>query len=211
MSTAPEPSDVRSRILTEATRLFAARGYEGTSIQQVAEAAGITRPTLVYHFKSKEGLRQAVLEQLLSHWRDDLPRALAAAQTGTDRFRSALDAVLSFFRDAPDRARLLSREMLDRPDQMTALFAEHLQPWTSLITDYIRRGRAEGRIREGIDPEAYVVQILHAAIGVIATGGATQHILRDPPSAERQLSELFRIAKVSLFKDRPHDPGASDG
>jgi TetR/AcrR family transcriptional regulator len=204
VNAAVEPRDVRARILVQATRLFAAQGYEGTSIQQVAEAVGITRPTLVYHFGSKEQLRRAVLEQLLAHWKEDLPRVLTAAQTGSDRFRSALDALVSFFRADPDRARLLSREMLDRPKEMTDLFAVHLQPWTSLLTDYIRRGQEEGRTRAAVDPEAYVVQILHAAIGIIATGGATMHILRDPPDLDRQLAELFRIARTSLFNDRPH-------
>lgn len=202
-------SDVRSRILVEATRLFAAQGFGGTSIQQVAQAAGITRPTLVYHFGSKERLRRAVLEKLLAHWKEDLPRVLTAAQTGTDRFRSVLDAVLSFFREDVDRARLLSREMLDRPEEMTALFAKHLQPWTSLITDFIRRGQTEGRSRTAADPEGYLVLILQAAIGAIATGGAVRHIVREPPTLDRQLSELARIAKVALFNDRP--PGANDG
>jgi len=195
--------DVRTRILHEATRLFAAGGYEGTSIQAIAQASGITRPTLVYHFGSKDQLRREVLEKLLAHWKDDLPRVLQAATTGSDRFRNATGALLSFFRDDPDRARLLTREMLDRPEEMTELFAQHLQPWTALIGDYIRRGQEEGRIRADADPEAYVVQILHAVIATIATGGATRHILRDPPDLDRQLDELMRIARTSIFNDRP--------
>jgi AcrR family transcriptional regulator len=195
--------DVRTRILHEATRQFAARGYEGTSIQQIAKAVGITRPTLVYHFGSKDQLRREVLETLLAHWKDELPRVLQAATTGSDRFRNATGALLSFFRDDPNRARLLNREMLDRPDEMTALFAEHLQPWTALISEYIRRGQQEGRIREAVDPEAYVLQTLHAVIGTVATGGATRHILRAPPDLDRQLDELMRIARTSIFNDRP--------
>ncbi len=139
----PAVDDVRTRILREATRQFAAKGYEGTSIQQIAQSVGITRPTLVYHFGSKDALRREVLEQLLAHWKDDLPRVLQAATTGSDRFRNATGALLSFFHDDPDRARLLTREILDRPEEMKDLFAEHLQPWTALITDYIRRGQQE--------------------------------------------------------------------
>lgn len=196
--------DVRTRILLEATKQFAARGYEGTSIQQIAEVVGITRPTLVYHFGSKDQLRREVLDQLLAHWKDDLPRVLAAATTGSDRFRSALGVLVAFFRADPDRARLLSREMLDRPEEMTTLFAEHLQPWTALLTDFIQRGQHEGRLRD-VDPEAYVLTILHAVIGTVATGSATAHILRDPPDLDRQLDELVRIARTALFNDRPRE------
>jgi AcrR family transcriptional regulator len=52
-------TDVRTRILVEAVRLFAERGYAGTSLQSIADAAGITKPTLVYHYGNKDGLRGA--------------------------------------------------------------------------------------------------------------------------------------------------------
>jgi AcrR family transcriptional regulator len=202
-SPAPSAPDARTRILEQATRLFAAQGYAGTSIQEVAAAAGVTRPTLVYHFGSKDQLRASVLEQMLDHWREELPRVLAAATSGGDRFQGSLDAVVAFFRADPDRARLLVREMLDRPDEMSELFTQHLQPWTALLTDYIRIGQEAGGSRREVDPEAYVLQILNAAIGTIAMGGAARHILPNAPGLDRQLSELGRIARLSLFNERP--------
>jgi AcrR family transcriptional regulator len=195
--------DVRTRILEEATRLFASRGYDGTSIQEIAHAAGVTRPTLVYHYGSKGQLRDEVLGAMLSRWRDELPRVLAAATTGSDRFRTGLEALISWFRAEPRRAALLVRELLDRPDAMVALFRAHLQPWTSLVTDYVRRGQDEGRVREGVDPEAYILQLLVGVIATVATGDATRHILAEPPDLDRQLDELLRVARTSLFNERP--------
>src|SRR5205085_367374 len=144
-----------------------------------------------------EQLRNEVLGAMLSRWRDELPRVLAAATTGSDRFRSGLEALISWFRAEPSRATLLVREMLDRPGEMVALFKAHLQPWTSLITDYVRRGQAEGRVREGVDPEAYILQLLNAVIATVATGDATRHVLAEPPDTDRQLDELHRIARTS--------------
>jgi TetR/AcrR family transcriptional regulator len=203
MSSEMPSSDVRSRILREAMHLFAARGYDGTSIEEIARAAGITRPTLVYHFGSKAELRDQVLEALLGRWREELPALLAAATSGSDRFRSTFDALASFFRADPARARLLIREMLDRPEEMAELFRVHLQPWTQLVIDYVRRGQEEGRIRAAVDPEAYAVQILNAVIVTTGSGNRTREILRDPPDDDRQLAELRRIARTSLFNDRP--------
>ncbi|MEO0604026.1 MAG: TetR family transcriptional regulator, partial [Myxococcota bacterium] len=190
-------------ILQEAERLFAAQGYDGTSVQEVAAAAGVRRPTLIYHFGSKDQLRAEVLEGVLSRWKEELPRILAASQSGPDRFRSILEAVFSFFRERPDRARLLAREMLDRPDPMRALFAQHLEPYMQLVIDRIRDGQREGHTRRDVDPEAYVVHLMHAAVSVIAMGEATKHVLRDPPSVDRQLTELVRLGKAALFHDRP--------
>ena len=75
-------SDVPTRILEEATRLFAARGFDGTSLSEIAGAVGIRKPSLLYHFPSKDALRRSVLEHMLSHWNELVPRLLKAATSG---------------------------------------------------------------------------------------------------------------------------------
>ncbi|MCA9570294.1 MAG: TetR/AcrR family transcriptional regulator [Myxococcales bacterium] len=194
--------DVRTRILLEATRLFGERGYDGTSIQAVSEAVGIRRPSLLYHFKSKEDLRNAGLEQMIAYWKDAIPAILTAATSGGDRLDRALTAMVAFFVDDPNRARLLAREMLDRPDAMSALFHEHLRPWTGLLTQYIRMGQGAGSIRADLDPEAWTLAMITGAIGAVAVGGVSSHMLLDSPDTERQIRELVRIAKSSLFTPR---------
>ncbi len=198
---APAP-DVRTRILEVATRLFATRGFDGTAIQDIAEEVGITRPTLVYHFGSKEGLRDEVLDRMLGHWQDELPAVLAAATTGKDRFRGGVRALLSFFRADPHRARLLVREILDRPEAISARFERHLRPWTPLLVEYVARGQAEGRVHPGVDAEAWLLQLLNAAVGTLATGAVTAAMFADQPDLDRQVAELVRIAESSLFRTR---------
>jgi AcrR family transcriptional regulator len=51
-----EKSDVKQTIIIKALELFSAKGYEGVPVSEITEAAGITKPTLYYYFKSKEGL-----------------------------------------------------------------------------------------------------------------------------------------------------------
>ena len=59
-ATSPRPSaptsELRTRILREATRLFAEKGYAATSVREVVEASGCTKPALYYYFKSKDAL-----------------------------------------------------------------------------------------------------------------------------------------------------------
>ena len=55
----------RQRFLTVATRLFADRGYEGTSIEAILEEAGASRGSLYHHFPGKDALFEAVLIRLL--------------------------------------------------------------------------------------------------------------------------------------------------
>ncbi|MCL2185186.1 MAG: TetR/AcrR family transcriptional regulator [Treponema sp.] len=55
-----EKSGVKQTIMDKALTLFSAKGYEGVPVSELTEAAGITKPTLYYYFKSKEGLFDAV-------------------------------------------------------------------------------------------------------------------------------------------------------
>ena len=57
-----ESGSVKQTILTKALELFSAKGYEGVPVSELSEAAGITKPTLYYYFKSKEGLFDAVCQ-----------------------------------------------------------------------------------------------------------------------------------------------------
>lgn len=196
---------MRDRIVDAAARLFAERGFDGTSIQAVADAVGIRKPSLLYHFSSKEELRRVVLEQMLVRWKDDLPRVLAAAQSGKDRLHTLMTALLDFFVEQPYRARLLIREMVDHPDAMRELFHEHLSPWTTLLTDAIRMGQESGRVYEDVDAESYIIQVVSMAVGVVATGDVTAAMLGDKRAnpVQSQIQELVRIARRSLFKPRP--------
>ncbi len=193
---------VRTRILREATRLFAAHGYDATPIQAVAVAAGVTRPTLVYHFGSKEGLRDAVLTALLDHWAAELPRLMAAATKGGPRLDALLDALFGFFRAEPALARLLLREMLDRPDDMGARLRNQLQPWTTLVVEAVRLGQGTGLLRADADPGAYVTLVISAAIGVVAIGGHAGALTSPEPSVDAQVHELHRIARTALLTPR---------
>ena len=81
----PIRADVAQRILDQATRLFARHGFVGASLRDIAVAVGIRKPSLLYHFPSKDELRAGVLEQMLTHWNEAVPRILRAATTGPDR------------------------------------------------------------------------------------------------------------------------------
>ena len=191
---------VRERLLREATRQFAAHGVSGTSIQRVAAAAGVTRPTLVYHFGSKEGLRDAVLQAMVDHWRLELPRLLAAAaSSGGPRLDALVGAMLGFFHQDPDLARLVVREMLDRPGALAVLVRTHLQPWTRLLAEAIRLGQASGTVRPDVDPESFVVLVISAALSMVAVGAHASALIEPEPTLDAQQAELIRLARAALL------------
>lgn len=62
-------------VLESALRLFSERGYDAVGVQEIVEGAGVTKPTLYHHFKSKQGLLETLLDERLQ----PLDEALAAA------------------------------------------------------------------------------------------------------------------------------------
>jgi len=57
-----EPEDARRRLLRAAIEVFQAKGYAAATVREIVEAAGVTKPVLYYHFRSKEGLYLALME-----------------------------------------------------------------------------------------------------------------------------------------------------
>jgi AcrR family transcriptional regulator len=193
--------DVRSRAVSAATRLFAARGFDGTALQDIADAVGVTKPAVLHHFPSKEHIRTAVLDGILAHWKETLPRLLMAATASSDRFDAVFGELHRFFAQDPDRARLVLREMLDRPTEMRRILRGAVRPWLDAIADYIRAGQDGGRHFADADAEAYVVHMLQLVISATASAPVTSSVL-DGDAATRYDHELVRIARASLFLPR---------
>jgi AcrR family transcriptional regulator len=193
--------DVRSAVVSAATRLFAARGFDGTALQEIADAVGVTKPAVLHHFGSKEQIREAVLGDIVAHWNETLPRLLQAATAATDRFAAVVGELHRFFTADPDRARLVVREALDRPAEMKKLLRGAVRPWLQAIAEYIRVGQANGSHYADVDPEAYVIHALLAVINA-AAGAPVLLAALDGPADEaraRYDRELVRMVRASLF------------
>lgn len=196
-----DQQDMAQQLLDVATRLFATNGYDGTSLKAIADEVGIRKPSLLYHYPSKEELRLAVLHRVFTRWNDVLPRILQAATTGEDRFRGLVSEVIQFFAEEPDRARLLLREMLDRPDTLREQMSEYVAPWVAIMTDYIERGKEGGRVRPDVDAQAYVLHVIQLVVGGVATADVLGAPFDDgrPGDLERHVRETMRFAHDALF------------
>ncbi|MBK8207113.1 MAG: TetR/AcrR family transcriptional regulator [Planctomycetes bacterium] len=82
----------RSTILRQAAKLFAQRGYDAVSVREIVEAAGCTKPSLYYHFGSKEGLAQALIGEFTK-------AAVAARNQVFEEAEDAEDAFVRFGRE----------------------------------------------------------------------------------------------------------------
>lgn len=116
MAVGPTPNRMRDAertkeaILESATVLFAAQGYEATSVQQVAEAARVARATPSYFFGSKEGLWRSVLEAQNQAASKVIPAALdrlSKSETPEARVHALVDVYFTFLAEQPHFSRLI--------------------------------------------------------------------------------------------------------
>jgi AcrR family transcriptional regulator len=98
----PVPSS--DRILLSALELFASKGYDATSVREICEAAGITKPTLYHFFGSKEGVYRALVDGALDDFHKAVTRALQRPGSAVDRLQRVGRA---YFESARGRRDLL--------------------------------------------------------------------------------------------------------
>ena len=104
-------ADRRRTILDAGLRLFAERGYEGASVDDIAAEAGITVAVIYSHFKSKEELHASVLNE---QWQSLLARqgeVVFAVPPGHERLRAAYTSFFEWFEEHPLAWRLVFREI----------------------------------------------------------------------------------------------------
>lgn len=153
----------RERILEVAKVLFAREGFHGASMQDVADAAGVSKANLYHHFQDKEALYRAVLQTTC----DDKQTLVAAFEQDGEAIEERLDEFirqhLELILADPSGFRLLLHEVLESGPEQGRVLAEDL-----IGTDFdrfvalLQQGQASGAWRRDVDP-AFLATLLVAA------------------------------------------------
>jgi AcrR family transcriptional regulator len=128
----------RAQLLEVARRVFGQDGYRGTSMEAIAEAAGVTKPVLYQHFSSKHALYASLLEQELGQLTNDLERAFALADGNRQRLQMGFGAYLGFVEAHEDAFRLLFTEGLGLDDAFQRRVASFRSWVAERVTAIIR-------------------------------------------------------------------------
>jgi TetR/AcrR family transcriptional regulator len=99
------------QILEAALEVFSMHGFRGATIDQIAEVAGMSKPNLLYYFRTKETMHKALIERVLDTWLDPL-REFDAEGNPEAEIRSYIRRKLEMARDFPRESRLFANEVL---------------------------------------------------------------------------------------------------
>lgn len=190
------PEDSRSTILAAAARLFVERGYAGTSLADIAAAAGVTKSLIHHHFTSKQGLWQAFKDAAAERYGRQLAATLAKSTTvGVGLLRETLGLYFEHLRTNPEAVRMLAWLYLEGDTASPELEAELLARGSERLAE----GQAAGRFRADLRP-GLVLAVAICAMERWLQHRAIFHPLA-PDLSEAALDDAFRDTLFALLAE----------
>ena len=131
----PRPTRIqvqkRELILDAALDVFSTNGFRGSTIDQIADAAGMSKPNLLYYFKSKEDIHATLIQRLLETWLAPLHEIDDIGDPLTE-LKAYIRRKLEMARDYPRESRLFANEILQGAPRIMPLLEGELK---SLVDD----------------------------------------------------------------------------
>jgi AcrR family transcriptional regulator len=146
------------RILDAARAEFAAVGFAQAKLADIAGRAGITRPSLLYHFGSKEELYRAVVQSCFGRLALALTEAMTANTGFLERLRATHASYAAFMTGEPEVARIVLRELLDGTGPGAEILMTQIVPVVAQVERFVL---AEGRrfVPTGVPVRAAIMQL----------------------------------------------------
>jgi AcrR family transcriptional regulator len=154
----------REQLIEVGRKLFAEKGFEGTTVEEIAHKADVSKPVVYEHFGGKEGLYAVVVDREIRMLLDGITTALTADATARGLVERAALALLDYIEGSTDGFRILVRD--SPPGQATGSFA-------SLISDIatqVEHILADEFKRKKLDPKAAPIYA-QMLVGMVALTG----------------------------------------
>lgn len=144
-------------ILEAALEVFSQRGFHGSTIDQIAEVAGMSKPNLLYYFRTKEAMHRALIDRVLENWLEPL-QAFDAEGDPEQEIKSYIRRKLEMAREFPRESRLFANEILQGAPHIMAVLEGPLKELVDEKADVIRAWIASGKVRD-CDPHHMIFSI----------------------------------------------------
>lgn len=147
-----------------AVLLFTTRGYAATSVREIVEMAGVTKPALYYHFDSKEGIYLAILEELVKIADEGIAASRVGSGTARERLEGFLLGIYGLFEKKKSWVRMINAVFWGPAQGVPPFdFETFHAKLLNVISEIVTEGIASGELRAA---EAYDVTL--ALMGVLS-------------------------------------------
>jgi AcrR family transcriptional regulator len=207
---APSSSNARKELVEKqmyetAAQLFARRGYAGTSLQDIADAMGITRPALYYYVKSKDELLAKLVTEITERNTAQIVALATASKLDPVERLSRIAYLMAYNRALdPTRFLLLERSESDLSDALAEIHEGNKRAMLRSVIEMIKQGIEAGQFRP-VDPRTAAL----AVIGMCNWVAWWFH--EDDPSMAKQVASDIADMAIASLAQSPDRVSAATG
>ena len=187
----------REIILAAALEVLSANGFRGSTIDQLAEAAGMSKPNLLYYFRTKEEIYETLIHALLDTWLDPL-RAMSEEGDPVTELRGYIRRKIEMARDFPRESRLFANEIIQGAPRIAAMLEGELKPLVDEKAKVIQGWMRAGKLKRA-DPW-HLIFAIWATTQHYADFDTQVQIVLAPRGGEGRFEDAARFLE-QLFLD----------
>jgi AcrR family transcriptional regulator len=186
------------RILDAGEREFAARGFAGARLREIAETAGV-QPALIHHyFTDKQGLYRAVLDRALYPTSTESWTLLASRRDLESLLTGFIDLLLRFYAANKNLLAILRHEALSGSTVLVELSRERTLPIIEALSRFLRERQTAGEVRPDVDAEEIILAGMSMVVYPFVDEGMLQvvmpaAVLRDEGALERRRRAILEL------------------
>lgn len=195
------PAEVQTRILDAGIHVFATRGFDGTSTRQIAEAAHVSPTLLLYHFKNKLKMWQAVIDHVMS---EPLSIGLALRTLPDpdiplrDQLLQIIRAIVQRFAQRPELQRLMTLEAHRPSERLSWLCDKYLSRDYEHLTALIVAGQKAGLVRQ-VNPGRLRFAIIAMAAVPFSVAAEYEHLTGRNPSSVGEIESTIELIELLVL------------
>jgi AcrR family transcriptional regulator len=185
----------RARLFAVATELLGEHGFGSTTVDEIAERAGVAKGTVYYHFDSKAELVTALIAEGLEPLAERMRTAIEGSSTAREGLEALMYAELAFIRDNRAFTKLVITELWREDRAWREALALVREKIVDIIREQLERGIQDGELRSDIDPH-FAARALFALTATAALDWLAFEPERPIDDVVDQIRRLTAIAAV---------------
>ncbi|HXW33428.1 MAG TPA: TetR/AcrR family transcriptional regulator [Acidimicrobiales bacterium] len=205
---AGERAATPERILDAALASFGSKGYEGSSLDALAEELGLRKQSILYWFPSKEAILEAVIDRSAAELSDALEASLERAGDGWDRVEAVVRSVFLVAARRPELIGLVREVARIGPPAATRL-TQALDPLMKRASAFLETEMSKGSMRTH-EPRLLLLAIYSTVVGMITEVEVLRALGEEPTarSLVRRRQEILRLLRSALLVNETRgEPG----
>jgi AcrR family transcriptional regulator len=201
-----DPEATREALVRAATRLFAAVGFDGTTVEQIAAASGVNKAMINYHFGGKDGLYTSILRESFTRLASEVARLRARPGSADQALRELIATLGRMMTETPSLPAMMLREILAGGGRLDDGLVAQMLSVFGATREIVERGVRTRRFRR-VDPVLTHLGLIGSLLFYFATApfrdrkvaaGRLPEALATPPTPERFIAHLQDLTARGL-------------